>query len=76
MHTRVTITRVVRQYIDVIVSNVESVQDADATVSEALEDPLARARLLKSASAWYTADEPLIQPPSIAEIVESKTGVL
>jgi hypothetical protein len=76
MHARVTLTRVIRQYQDVIVPNVESVQDADAQVAEALDDPLARARLTKAGSAWYSTDEPLVEAVAVAEIVESKTGVL
>lgn len=75
MHARVTLTRVIRQYCDVVIPNVESLTDADAQVAEALTDPLARARLLKTA-AWYAGDDAPVESPSVAEIVESKIGVL
>lgn len=75
MHARVTLTRVVRQYCDIVFRDVESLEDAERQINDAVTDPLSRARLLRSAS-WYPGDEPAEEMPGVAEIVESHTGVI
>jgi hypothetical protein len=68
MRVQVTLTRVIRQYTEVFIERVESVEQATAQVDEGLTDRLGKARLLKGAS-WF-GDE-IIEDVTLAESQEA-----
>lgn len=67
MRATVTVTRVIRQYAEIPFPAVESIEDADAQATEALADPLGKARLLRGV-AWFGDD--LLEPISVVEVID------
>jgi hypothetical protein len=68
MKATVTLTRLVRQYTDVLVDSVESLDEATESIEHQLRHPASKAKLLKGLS-WY--DGSLEQPPSIDTAVNA-----
>lgn len=62
MRVTVTLTRLVRQYSDVLVESCESTDEAQERIEHQLRHPASKAKLLKGLS-WY--DGTLEQPPAI-----------
>lgn len=68
MRVRVTIARLVAQYADVLIADVESIDEAEAQVAAAIESPgPARQRLLKKLT-WF--GDTLQEPEQVHSSVE------
>ncbi len=68
MQVTVTLTRVVRQYLDVIVDRVDSVEDAVVGVQDRLLNRAESVKLING-TTWYTSatGENLVEPISIEQ---------
>lgn len=64
MRVRITLTRTIRQYLDIVVNTVESVELAVEQIEADIAEPDRRARLLNG-EKWFGDD--VVEPLSVLE---------
>lgn len=68
MRARVTLTRAVRQYLDVEIGHVESLEEAAEQIAETLAHPDRRARLLHGL-LWFGTEIEVDTDITVVEVV-------